>query len=626
MSARALLRTIRALTPAKIDERLGRERVVRRAHAYVSEGRVEEVWFDRDALRAHISGSSDTPYHTVLRFREGDIEAQCSCPYERGECWHTGALMLQLISEPDLLDQLEEQVGQAPPLPAAEEPAATDEELDDEPAPQRSAASTARVTETAAPRERRPLGPDPESMERLRDDLVGWPKSELVDLVIGAATDDPVFEQRVREHRGEPSDLDLKLFRRAAQSALRSSRSIGRYETYRIAEDLREIATSVRRLVAGGRPEESLALLVEICWMTWNRAEESDDREGALVAFVRETLAHWIEGWAEVSGRDRQHVARELFGWIMEDGAGITEGLILSGRETLGEIGLEELHRLLRPVAKGRAETRPASVHVEDGANYGDPVLRRVRAALREVAAARGDLDAFLEHCGGDDGHGADLLAAVRRLADEGRLEEAARWADRGRTRATGSVREEIDDLRVRLLARVGRNREAIDSAWETFRTSPDARSYGRLLAVVSEESRGSWRRRALDHVEASSDATAFVEVCVAAEDFERLAHRIEIASGFVLAAGHRALENAAGVLASSRPEAAGQIYAHLGSTVLEAGDSQRLFLAHTLLERAGQAFAAASRDEEWNARLDALRHAHGVVRKWYPVAGDAED
>jgi tetratricopeptide (TPR) repeat protein len=631
MSARALLRTIRGLTPTKIDERLGRERVVRRAHAYVSEGRVEEVWLDRDALRAHISGSSDTPYHTIVRFREGDIEAQCSCPYERGECWHVGALLLQLITEPELLDELEEQVGRGGGAGAGagggRSAAADDEDEPDarpegmESAPARPAPGAAGEGGFAGAADEVAM-PDAARIDALRDDLLSWPKTELADLISAFAQEDPVFFERVRDSRGEPSDLDLKLFRRAASSALRPGTSVGRYETFRVAEDLREISTSVRRLVEGGKPEEALSLLIEIAWMTWQRAGEADDREAALVGFVRETLEEWLGGWAAVSGRDRQQIARELFGWIMEDGAGVTDGLILRGREALGDIGMEELHRLLRPIAKARRETRPAAVSVDEGPSFGDPVRRRVRGALRELAAARSDLEGFLEQCGEDDAQGADLLAAVRRLADEGQLEEAARWADRGRAQATGTVRDELEDLRVRLLPQLGRHREAIDSAWEIFRHSPDARSYHRLLSAVTEESRGSWRRRALDHVEASSDATAFVEVCVAAEDMERLAHRLEIASGFVLAAGHRALESAATALERTRPEASAEIYARLGTAILEAGDAQRLFMAHTMLERAGQAFGAAGREQDWQTRLDGLRRAHAVVRRWYPDAG----
>jgi hypothetical protein len=627
MSARALLRTIRGLTPTKIDERLGRERVIRRAHAYVSEGRVEEVWLDRDALRAHISGSSDTPYHTIVRFREGDIEAQCSCPYERGECWHVGALLLQLISEPELIDELEEQVGRG--VGASGSHAAEAEEDEDEtglPTAEAPAGRSAAEAASGTGWERTPAdsgAPDGDQIDALRDDLLSWPKTELADLISAFATEDPVFFERVRDSRGEPSDLDLKLFRRAAASALRPGTSIGRYEAFRVAEDLGEISTSVRRLVEGGKPEEALALLMEIAWMAWRRAGEVDDREAALVGFVRETLEEWLGGWAAVAGRDRQQIARELFGWIMEDGAGVTDGLILRGREALGDIGMEELHRLLRPIARARRESRPAAVSGDEEASFGDPVRRRVRGALRELAAARGDLEGFLEHCGEHDAHGADLLAAVQRLADEGKLEEAARWADRGRSQATGTVRDELEDLRVRLLPQLGRHREAIDSAWEIFRHSPDARSYHRLLSAVTDESRGSWRRRALDHVEASSDATAFVEVCVAAEDMERLAHRLEIASGFVLAAGHRSLENAAAALERTRPEAAAEIYARLGAAILESGDAQRLFMAHTMLERAGQAFGSAGRDQEWQARLDGLRRAHGVVKRWYPDAGD---
>ena len=104
----ATLRHVRRMTPADIEGFLGRDHVIRRAERYAEEGRVEAIWVDEHGLRAHVVGGSDTPYHCVLRLWEGELEAECSCPYSRGVCWHVGAVLMVLQDDPELAARLEE--------------------------------------------------------------------------------------------------------------------------------------------------------------------------------------------------------------------------------------------------------------------------------------------------------------------------------------------------------------------------------------------------------------------------------------------------------------------------------------------------------------------------------------
>ncbi len=603
MSFVALASHIRSLTPRMVEKFLVRGHVLRRAEQYTGEGRIERVWVEGGALKANVAGSSSTPYQCVLRLEGGELEAQCSCPYAHGVCWHAGAVLLTLLREPERLDALIAAAAGGDDAPALAE-----------------ADGTADGDGATGPAEGAVAAPAP-NLERsaLADRLLAWPKVLLADTLAELALRDPLVRARLAERREEPADLDLRLFRQAARAALRPGQRLARYETPRVGADLREIAGSVGRLVTGGHPEAALELLEEIAHLAWARLADADDRDGALTAAVRQILLDWARGWAEVPGRDRQQLARRTFGWLMEDEGRVTAGVILAARDALGPVGLETLAALLRPLLAARRDAAPRGLADDDAAL--DPFAERVRAALRETAEARGDLDEFLRHCDGEGAHGMDLLAAARRLATEGQFEEALRWADRGLRRARGSAHALLLDLRISLLLRQGHRREAIEAAWDGFVAEPGGSTYRRLLGAVADPDRLEWRRRALDHAEAGSDATAFVEVAVAASDAERLVHRLESSTGFVFSATPATLERAALQLRARHPLSAARVYVHLASRILAAGEAQHYDEARGLLESAQESFTADGRLAEWQDTLERMGRAHAVVRGWFTSA-----
>lgn len=602
MSFVALASHIRSLTPRMVEKFLVRGHVLRRAEQYTGEGRIERVWAEGGALKANVTGTSSAPYQCVLRLEGGELEAQCSCPYAHGVCWHAGAVLLTLLREPEKLDALIAAAAGGEPGPAA------------------GADETADSGAVGAPGEGAAVLPAP-NLERnaLSDRLLGWPKVLLADTLAELALRDPLVRARLAERREEPADLDLRLFRQAARAALRPGQRLARYETPRVGADVREIAGSVGRLVTGGHPEAALDLLEEIAQLTWARLEDADDRDGALTAAVRQTLLDWARGWSEVPGRDRQQLARRVFGWLMEDEGRVTAGVVLAARDALGPIGLETLAALLRPLLAARREAAPRGFADDEAAL--DPFAERVRAALRETAEARGDLDEFLRHCDGEGAHGMDLLAAARRLATEGQFEEALRWTERGLRRARGSAHALLLDLRISLLLRQGHRREAIEAAWEGFLAEPGGATYRRLLGAVADPDRLEWRRRALDHAEAGSDATAFVDVAVAASDAERLVHRLDSTAGFVFSATPGTLERAALLLRARHPLSAARICVHLASRLLAAGEARHYDEARSLLESARESFSADGRLAEWQDTLERLGRAHATVRGWFTSA-----
>ncbi|HHN74177.1 MAG TPA: hypothetical protein ENK10_03025 [Acidobacteria bacterium] len=616
MTARALLEMLRRLTPPAIEELLMRDRVIRRAQAYAAENRVDEVWLEKDALRAHVSGSSETPYHTVVRLREGHLDAECSCPYERGLCWHVGAVLLTLATHGDLIDALEEHVasggreGSESPLPEGESgEETTGAAVEGGGGSGRSSAQQAALRQA--------------HREEIEDLLLCWPRQRLVEILTQLALDDGGVEARIRRFREEPTDIDLRLFRQAGRTALRPGVVLDRYEVARIAADLHEVAASVRRLVRSGHPEQALDLLLELASMAWARAAEVDDRDGALEGFVREVLQTWIRGWEDIDGRDRQRLAREIFGWLMEDSGSLTRGLIFEGRGALGPTGLETLSNLLTPVLEHRQQQRPVILGGEEGLAHADPLAERVRAALRETAEAQGDIEEFLRHCDAAGGQGVEVLAAARRLEREGRLDEALDWVERGRRRARGTARASLEDLRISLLHRLGRRRQAIEAAWESFVSQPGAHTFARLQETAGEHERGQWRSRAIDHAEASSDATAFVEICLSAREVERLAHRLDASPGFVLAASPAVLDRAALMFEERSAWASARIHQHLATRLLSEGDARHYGKAREHIEGLRRACEKDDDAAAWESALEHLARNFAVVRAWFPPSDE---
>ncbi|MCU0254062.1 MAG: hypothetical protein MUE47_05925, partial [Acidobacteria bacterium] len=123
--------------------------------------------------------------------------------------------------------------------------------------------------------------------------------------------------------------------------------------------------------------------------------------------------------------------------------------------------------------------------------------------------------------------------------------------------------------------------------------------------------------RRALDHAEAGLDASAFVEVCLAAEEVERLAHRLDGSPGFVLAAAPEILARAATYADAKHPRAAGRLHLHLASRLLSDGDARQYDRAREHLVAAKHAHERAGERAEWSELLARLEAAHAVVRGW---------
>ena len=119
-----------------------------------------------------------------------------------------------------------------------------------------------------------------------------------------------------------------------------------------------------------------------------------------------------------------------------------------------------------------------------------------------------------------------DGLAVAKLIATQ-KPDEALAWAERGRAldrerqfRSTAGY--DLEKFRRELLARLGRQHEALEAAWAEYRQHPSKFTYDDLMKCVSETERREWHDRALNAAEGadlhsplelfigSAEATAF--------------------------------------------------------------------------------------------------------------------
>lgn len=610
---------LRSLSQAHVEKWLAKSHVTRRAHQYVVEGRVEEVWLDGPLLRATVSGSASNPYLVVLRMISGRVEAQCSCPFRQGVCWHAGAVLLYLLRTPSALDEL---VG-TPPLEGAGNDIPAVGESVPAPTPTTPAAPPARppvslgapVQDHAIPPARLRSG---EQLPPLgfNEQLLMLPKSEIVRLLERLVQEFPPLKSRLETLLHHEAPRELALQRRALDRALRLGRWAGRGECQEIAADLLEILEGLRVLAERSQPEPVLGLYEELALRTAWRIREADDRDGTLARIVPLALASWSRGWAAIPSRDRVQLARQVFGWLLEDFGWLTERLVSDAKEALGPTGLEALDRLLRQALANRIPKATS----RGGLPAKDLLGAHLRAALRNVARARFDLAGYLALIDPEGGDAGEILEAAEALAREGRVGEALLWLEQGETRVRGAGVNRLLQLKVDLLQKAGRNREAIQTAWSLFRGLPSSSACQRLLSLVGDSERSEWEKQILDEADSLADANTFAGIVVVARARERLLRRLGETPAFVLAAGNEELKELAVFLDPTDPVWAAQIRFHIVGRLLTQGQPHAYGEAQRLLEKAHENFETGGRTGAWEEALRALAQAYAPVREWYQL------
>lgn len=336
-------------------------------------------------------------------------------------------------------------------------------------------------------------------------------------------------------------------------------RFYGYRESSSLATDLDRIRDAIVRDLLPRQPAAAIQLLDRLIRLDAIVFDRSDDSDGMIGEVIKQAVDDLGAAWAVMPGRDRVHLAHEVFDVLTKDGYGVHGGVVSAFREALGQEGLSELERLIREdLDRCRAEEREARTW---------PLIR----GLQQIADARGDVDSFVAAhrlAGTEDQALKDIC---ERLIEAGRVAEAL---TRVEAAAVPSHRQwEVDDLRIRLLELVGRQDDAQAVRWRMFSGSLSEHSLRAYLAHLPSDEHEQVRATAVAMARQHREAHAALNLLITL-DLNAAANLVLTRISELNGNHYFSLRPAAQALETNHPLAATLLYRCMGDAVLARAQS----------------------------------------------------
>jgi uncharacterized Zn finger protein len=365
-----------------------------------------------DGVTATVLGTE--PYHVRLRDRDESLTGDCTCPHSQDGafCKHCVAVGLTLLGD-------------------------------------------ARTDRPKQQRARKRTSVD------LRSYLSSVNPTDLVDLLLELAADDPALHRRLSLRAATNGTPDVKELRRLvgglrARGYLDYSRSFGyAAKANDVLDALDAVATS--------HPKEIGPLYPLVIQHLTRTTEQADDSSGV----IGDAIDRGVDGYAGVC-RAAPPDPTELATWMIDfqvEGPGWPEIPVADFADALGPTGLAAYWRRLDDLSRS-----PGSDEF---------TIRHLREEYLKTIS--GDTDALVAHYAEDLPQAYRYVQIGETLRDAGRIDEAIDWLRRGHIDADHPD-SRIDLLLAELLTATGQHTEAVDTYWKLFTSRPDVDSHRRLL------------------------------------------------------------------------------------------------------------------------------------------------
>jgi hypothetical protein len=339
----------------------------------------------------------------------------------------------------------------------------------------------------------------------LREFLLRQDPVWLVDELLRAADADALVAARLQAAAGADRSgvVDLSGLRRELAAAIQPDYYVEYRAVPGYVHSIDRVLDEVQALVDAGFPEaaieateDALTLLEEAL----GQVDDSNGEVGGLAARAQE-----IHLAACVAARpDPVELGERLARWALRSDWDYFSDSAVAYADVLGEEGLrryeevvDEQWATLRRLEPGDAETR------WDGNRFRPTYLK-------ETLAARRGVDALVEVIAYDLSSPYQFWRAANALAEEGRIEDALGWLERGHSAYPDNPDPRLAELAADLHARAGRPEAATELAWQQFAERPSLGAYQRLHAFATAA--GTWdqcRQQALEVLRAQPKAGA---------------------------------------------------------------------------------------------------------------------
>jgi hypothetical protein len=396
------------------------------------------------------------------------------------------------------------------------------------------------------------------------------------------------------------------------EQALRPGVFISDRGCFSFVSDLDEVAARIGKLVSSD-PVRVIALYETFIAGCYEKAEGVDDSNGGFGQFVDELFCGWIKA-RQADGADPNETASRLLGWMDDDPYGFFNHIERVSAKVFDKAGLAAFVQQIRARFDGASKAAPKA----DGSFRDEPhyIRRRWGEVLRTLYVAQKDVNAYIalaEETGlaARDCHAIATLLGTRRKPGE-----ALAWVDRGieldKKIPRGSMeRYRLAKLKRELLKKLGREKDALNTAWAEFREFPSKYTYDDLMKFVPKAERASWHVKAIEAAK-RADLYSLVELLLETKEMDRLAGLVRQAKDQALEdLSHFTTDRIAKKIDKAHPDLAARLWRAQGMRIVNAKKSKYYGAALSNFESAKRCFERAGLVAEWEKTVSEVRADH---------------
>jgi len=305
--------------------------------------------------------------------------------------------------------------------------------------------------------------------------------ARLAELLIEISTGSAVAKRRLRlELAGaqSPKEAGREVAKRLTSIA--RARSFVNWKNRKpLVTDLESQLRAIKEQIAPDDPAEGLALLWRFMQVATPLFERCDDSSGIVIGVFHDACALLGE-IALAAGTSPEDLADAAVEALCDNGYGQYDGLIAILKPALGAEGLGHLKQRIEALAAEpvpvppKGEWEPVG-YGSGGTTYAHQMQERarqstVRMALKDIADAMGDVDAFIAQYDPATRKVPKIAADIAaRLMAAGRAADALGFVERAEITEDRWIPREWQDARMAALEGLGRDDEAQAFRWECF-------------------------------------------------------------------------------------------------------------------------------------------------------------
>lgn len=429
----------------------------------------------------------------------------------------------------------------------------------------------------------------------------------LAELLLELGSGDPAVRRRLRLELAGIAGTDsvARTIERRLSTIARARSFLARDKVRTLLPDLSAQHRAIVEQVGPADAVGALALLWRFMALAGSVLERCDDGNGRMIA-VFQAAARDLGGLATCADADPLGLADRAFAALQDNTHGQHDELVGIIAAPLGAPGLQRLRDLLT----AWADEWPA---VPEGA----PDIRRsiVRRALRQVADALGDVDAYIaQHSERSRELPAVAAGIGRRLLEAGRAADALAALDAARP--DGPPPPLVwERVRLETLLALGRRQEAQAFRWERFLATLSSEHLRAHLATLPAFDAFDVEAQALAHAIACPDLHRALAFLVEWPELEQAGRLVQERQAELDGNLYEILTPAAAALERGQPRAATLLYRAMIDDMLLHARSGRYRHGVRHLHACARLSADPGCDgaaEDHAAYLARLRTAHG--------------